>query len=276
MNGVIALMQFYLYLTRSKCDLERGYMKILAIANSKGGVAKSTTAANTGAALVDYGRSVLLIDLDPQASLTFSLGFQAHKLTETVYNLLKGDGEGGLIKRGSLDLIPANLALSEAEFELAGQPGREYLLAEAINDMESKYEYILIDCPPSLGLLTINALTAASGLIVPLQTEYLALQGIASLFKIYKLVKKRLNKKLEIFGVVATRHDRRKNLNREVLEAIKVQFEEKLFQTVIRENVALAEAPAAGRTIFEHAPNSYGAADYRSLAKEIVERVKNG
>lgn len=248
---------------------------ILAVVNSKGGVAKSTTAANTGAALAAMGYKILLIDIDPQASLTYSLGIAAHELKTTIYDALKGD-PAELVTTKGVNILPASLELSEAEFQLSGLPGREFLLKDALEPIAEKFDFVFIDCPPSLGLLTINALVAASGLLIPLQVEYLALMGIATLTRTQDTVKRRLNKRLEVFGVLPTRYDGRKTLNRDILEAIKNRFGEKVFSTVIRENIALAEAPATGQTIFEYNPKSTGAEDYANLAKEIIERAAHG
>lgn len=238
-------------------------------------MAKSTTAANTGAALAAMGYKTLLVDLDPQASLTYSLGIAAHELKTTIYDALKGE-PAELVTTKGVNILPANLELSEAEFQLSGLPGREFLLKDAIEPIAEKFDFVFIDCPPSLGLLTINALVAASGLLIPLQVEYLALMGIATLTRTQNTVKRRLNKRLEVFGVLPTRYDGRKTLNRDILEAIKNRFGVKVFSTVIRENIALAEAPATGQTIFEYSPKSTGAEDYTNIAKEIIERAAHG
>lgn len=238
-------------------------------------MAKSTTAANTGAALAAMGYKTLLVDLDPQASLTYSLGIAAHELKTTIYDALKGE-PAELVTTKGVNILPANLELSEAEFQLSGLPGREFLLKDAIEPIAEKFDFVFIDCPPSLGLLTINALVAASGLLIPLQVEYLALMGIATLTRTQNTVKRRLNKRLEVFGVLPTRYDGRKTLNRDILKAIKNRFGVKVFSTVIRENIALAEAPATGQTIFEYSPKSTGAEDYTNLAKEIIERAAHG
>ena len=172
-------------------------------------MAKSTTAANTGAALAAMGYKTLLVDLDPQASLTYSLGIAAHELKTTIYDALKGE-PAELVTTKGVNILPANLELSEAEFQLSGLPGREFLLKDAIEPIAEKFDFVFIDCPPSLGLLTINALVAASGLLIPLQVEYLALMGIATLTRTQNTVKRRLNKRLEVFGVLPTRYDGRK------------------------------------------------------------------
>lgn len=249
-------------------------MKIIALANQKGGVAKTTSAINIGAGLTKLGKKVLVIDLDPQAHLTYSLGIEAHQLEKTVYELLKGECKLAEVirERGELKVIPSNLNLSGAEIELSGMAGREFLLKEALDGVNDR-DYVLIDCPPSLGLLTLNALTACHEVYIPLQTEFLALQGMSKLIQTVEVVQKRLNRQLRITGIIATRYDHRKKLNREVVEKIKEYFgEEKLFKTIIRDNVSLAEAPSFGQTILEYKPESYGAMDYLNLCKEIVER----
>ncbi|GAH53927.1 unnamed protein product [marine sediment metagenome] len=249
-------------------------MKIIALTNQKGGVGKTTCAINIGAGLSGLGKRVLLIDLDPQAHLTYSLGIPAHELENTVYELLKGTVtlKETIIERNGLSLVPSSLNFSGAEIEFSGLAGREFLLKEVLEGLK-KYDYVFIDCPPSLGLLTLNALTTAQEVYIPLQTEFLALQGMTKLLETINIVKKRLNKDLEIAGIIAMRFDNRKNLNREVVEKIKEYFGNKLFNTLIRDNISLAEAPSFGKTIFEYKSNSYGAKDYLDLCKEIV---KNG
>ena len=248
-------------------------MKKIAFINQKGGVGKTTCAMNIGAGLTMLGKKILLIDLDPQAHLTYSLGIKAHDLTATVYELLKGTNkaEKVIIKRNGIDLIPSSLELSGAEIEFSGIAGREFLLQEALNGIYN-YNYILIDCPPSLGLLTLNALTTAQEVYIPLQTEFLSLQGMSKLLSTIDIVKKRLNKDIEITGIIATRFDNRKNLNREVVEKIIEYFGSRVFKTLVRDNVSLAEAPSYGQTIFEYKPSSYGAKDYLNLCREIIKR----
>ena len=248
-------------------------MRTIALINQKGGVGKTTSAINIGAGLSQLGKRILLIDLDPQAHLTYSLGIQAHELERTVYEILQGEAtvKETMVSRGELSVIPSTLNLSGAEVELSGVAGREFLLQEAINGVKG-FDYVLLDCPPSLGLLTLNALTTAGEVYIPLQTEFLALQGMSKLLETVEVVKKRLNKSLEISGIIATRYDQRKNLNREVVEKIREHFGDKLFKTLVRDNVALAEAPSFGKTIFEYKPDSYGAEDYLTLSKEILTR----
>ena len=248
-------------------------MQIIALINQKGGVGKTTCAINIGAGLNKLNKRVLLIDLDPQAHLTYSLGIPAHELKNTVYELLKRTVslKEITINRNGLSLVPSSLNLSGAEIEFSGLAGREFLLKETIEGFKN-FDYIFIDCPPSLSLLTLNALTSAQEIYIPLQTEFLALQGITKLLEMIKIVKKRLNKDLEITGIIATRFDSRKNLNREVVEKIKEYFGNKLFNTLIRDNISLAEAPSFGKTIFEYKSNSYGSKDYLDLCREIIKR----
>lgn len=247
-------------------------MKKIALINQKGGVGKTTSTINIGAGLSMLGKKVLLIDLDPQSNLTYSLGIHAHQLETGVFDLLKKREEIGdiVMERNGVSVIPATLELSGAEVELASEVGREFLLHEALERLNG-FDYVLIDCSPSLGLLTINALVAAEIAYIPLQTEFLALQGLSQLLRTIEVVKKRLNRKLEIGGIIATRYNRRR-LNKEVIEKIKEYFGDKVFNTLIRENISLAEAPSFGKTIYEYKPKSHGAEDYKKLCKEIVER----
>ncbi len=248
-------------------------MKIIALINQKGGVGKTTSAINIGAGLKQLGQKVLLVDLDPQAHLTYSLGIVAHDQEKTVYQLLKGETtlDQTIIERDGLKIIPSILDLSGAEVELSSVAGREFLLREALSSLRG-FDYVLLDCPPSLGLLTLNALTTANEVFIPLQTEYLALSGLSKLIQTIEIVQKRLNDNLLISGIIATRYDGRKKLNNEVVEKIKGYFGEKLFPTLIRDNISLAEAPSFGKTIFEYKPDSYGAIDYLNLCREILNR----
>lgn len=248
-------------------------MKIIVMLNQKGGVGKTTTTVNVGAGLTKLDKNVLLIDLDPQANLTYSLGIPAHDIENSVYDVIKNDIslEEVIIDKAGMKIIPASLNLAGAEIELSSIPGREFLLQEAIKNSNS-IDYVLIDCPPSLGLLTLNALTTAQEVYIPLQTEFLPMQGMAKLLQTIEVVQNRLNKNLKITGVICCKYDNRKNLNREVVQKIKQHFGDKVFKTIIRDNISLAEAPSFGQTIFEYKPKSFGALDYKNLSKEIIER----
>jgi len=247
--------------------------KIISLLNHKGGVGKTTSAINIGAGLVELGQKVLLIDLDPQANLTLSLGIPRQKIT--IYESIRGESElvPYTVKEG-MDVITSSLDLSGAEMELINEAGREYILRELFEPMVEKYDYIIIDCPPSLGLLTLNALTSSDYVYIPLQTEFLALQGLAKIKQIIDKVRFRLNKRLSIGGVIATMYDSRKVLNRDVVETIHKYFGSKVFNTYIRDNVALAEAPAQRKDIFSYNRSSNGAKDYLALCKEVVERTE--
>ena len=247
--------------------------KIISLLNHKGGVGKTTSAINIGAGLVELGKKVLLVDLDPQANLTLSLGIPRQPVT--IYESLRGESElVPYTAKQNLDVITSTLDLSGAEMELINEAGREFLLKELFAPVEEEYDYIIIDCPPSLGLLTLNALTCSHYVFIPLQTEFLALQGLAKIKQVIDKVRFRLNKGLEIGGVIATMYDARKVLNRDVVATIKKYFGEKVFETLIRDNVALAEAPAQRKDIFEYSPSSSGAEDYLKLSKEILVRTE--
>jgi len=252
--------------------------KVISISNHKGGVGKTTSAINIGAGLNKLGKKVLLIDLDPQANLSQSLGLIGDDLSNeigyyNIYGALRGDYPLKPIQiNKGLDIILSTLDLSGAEVEISGEAGREYILKELIEPIKSSYDYILIDSPPSLGLLTINAFTASDEVFIPLQAQYLALQGLSKLIEVVEKINKRLNKELKVGGVFITQYDARKVLNRDVVETIQAHFKDKVFKTKIRDNIALAEAPAQGLDIFRYQPKSYGAEDYIALCKEIIKR----
>jgi chromosome partitioning protein len=244
--------------------------KVIAISNHKGGVGKTTSTINIGAGLNTLGKRILLLDLDPQANLSQSLGITSPE--RTIYGALRGlHGLEPVSILPGLDIIPSTLDLSGAEIELSGEAGREFILKDLLEPVRGKYDYILIDSPPSLGLLTINAFTASDLVFIPLQAQYLALQGLAKLVEVIEKIKRRLNPGLGIGGVFITQYDSRKVLNRDVVEAIKSYFPKELFSTYIRDNIALAEAPAQGMDIFRYSPKSNGAEDYLSLSREIAE-----
>jgi len=247
--------------------------KVISISNHKGGVGKTTSAINIGAGLNKLGKNILLIDLDPQANLSQSLGLIEPE--RNIYGALRGQYklEPITILKG-LDLIPSTLDLSGAEVELSGEPGREYILKELIDPLRGSYDFIIIDSPPSLGLLTINSFTASDEILIPLQAQYLALQGLAKLIEVVDKIKGRLNKELKVGGVFITQYDSRKVLNRDVVSTIENHFKEEVFKTKIRDNIALAEAPSQGLDIFRYNSKSYGAEDYLALSKEILKRSK--
>lgn len=252
-------------------------MKILAFVNQKGGVGKTTCCINIGAALSRKGKRVLLIDADPQANLTVSAGIQLKDDEPTIYDAMKGDEfTSSVIKQkpgAEYDVLPADIMLSGADLELASEPGREMILKECLEDIAGKYDYVLIDCPPALNLISIMALTAATGVIIPVQAQYLALNGVAQLLDTVKLVQKRMNPQLEIQGFIVTLYDPRKLLNKEVLESLNEAFPGKVFSTTISSSIALAEAPSAGNDIFQYKPGSKAAKQYEALTEELIERV---
>lgn len=248
--------------------------KVISISNHKGGVGKTTTCINLGAGLSSQGKRVLLLDLDPQANMSQSLGFIGQE--RNIYGAIRGDYKLEPIQviKG-LSIIPSTLDLSGAEIELSTEAGREYILRELIEPLRSSFDFILIDTPPSLGLLTINAFTASDEVLIPLQAQYLALQGLTKLIEVIEKIKKRLNKGLNVGGVIITQYDGRKVLNRDVVASIHGHFKEGVYKTKIRDNIALAEAPAQGLDIFRYQPKSYGAEDYLSLSKELLKSNKH-
>lgn len=258
--------------------LELPMGKILAVANQKGGVGKTTTTINLGVALARLGAKVLLVDFDPQGALSVGLGLSnPNSLDATVYNLLLDpkttlDDVRCNSQVEGLDIVPANIDLSAAEIVLVSEVAREQLLGRRLEEARKAYNYILIDCPPSLGLLTVNALTAADGVVIPVECEFFALRGMALLIETIEKVRERLNSRLEITGIVATMFDARTIHGREVLSRIGDGFESKLFKTVIHKTIKFAEAPVVGKSILDYAPRSAGAQEYRDLAREVVSR----
>ena len=249
--------------------------KVMAIANQKGGVGKTTTAINLSAAMSELGKKILVIDLDPQGNTTSGFGLNKNELEDTVYDLMLGDLSANEVLHSipcleNLKLIPANVDLAGAEIELLDKEKKEYILRNAIDYIKEDFDYIFIDCPPSLNMLTINAMTTADSVVVPIQCEYYALEGIAQLIKTIDLVHKRLNDKLSIEGVVFTMYDARTNLSSDVVDSVKQSLNTRIFSTIIPRNVRLAEAPSHGLPINLYDSKSAGAESYKNLAKEII------
>lgn len=251
-------------------------MRSIALTNQKGGVAKTTTTVNLGACLAHLGKKVLLVDLDPQGNLSSWLGLDIHNLERSMYNVFLEEVYFEEILTTTcvenLTLAPANVALAGVERILAHEKGRDLILRKRLSPVVGKYDYIMLDCPPSLGLITINALTFVKEVFIPLETKVLALNGLVTLMNTVQVVKERLNHNLEVTGIIACRFDSRTNLSNEVYNQIKERFKEKVFQSIIRENVRLAECPISGKPITLYAPDSPGAADYTNLAREVLER----
>jgi chromosome partitioning protein len=249
--------------------------RIYAIANQKGGVGKTTTAVNLSAYLALSGKRVLLLDLDPQCNASSSLGIDKGKVASSSYEVLLGSvtPAKATLKNAKLNLsiVPASPALAAAEIELVGELAREYRLRQALGAEMDKFDYILIDCPPSLGLLTVNALTAANGVLIPVQCEYLALEGLSQLTRTVQLVRQRLNPQLDVRGLVMTMYDTRTALAQQVVAEVEKFFTGKVFKTRIPRNVRLSEAPSHGVPIIAYAPSSPGSQAYRALAQELIE-----
>lgn len=250
--------------------------RIIAIANQKGGVGKTTTAINLSATLAEAGQRVLAVDFDPQGNETSGLGVEKDDVEHTVYELLIEECkvEDCIVKevQPGLDLMPSNVNLAGAEIELLEIEQKERVLKKSLDQIKDRYDFIIIDCPPSLSLLTINALTASDTVLVPLQCEYYALEGLNQVMKTIKLIKKNLNSKLEIEGVVFTMYDSRTNLSTEVVQSVRESLNENIYNTMIHRNVRLAEAPSYGMPITVYDTRSVGAEDYRMLAAEVIKR----
>jgi chromosome partitioning protein len=251
---------------------------VIAIANQKGGVGKTTTTINLGAALAELGRRTLLVDMDPQSALSGALGLDSYNLQQTVYNVII-DSRVPIQNvihsvRPNLDVVPSNIDLAAAEVELISAIGREYILKEALAPVIDAYDYILIDAPPSLGLLTVNALTAADQVIIPLQCEYLALRGMRFLLETIEKVKSKLNPHLEIRGILGTMYNMRTLHAQEVMDEIRSLFGDKVFDVVIKSSIRFAEAPLAHQPILEYDPRHDGAVAYRQLAEVIINGEK--
>ncbi len=249
-------------------------VKVIAITNQKGGVGKTTTSVNLSACLAELGKKVLLIDTDPQGNATSGLGCDKRAIEHSVYDVLINDvpAESAIVdtKQENLKLLPATIQLAGAEVELVSQMSRETKLKRALDLVKHRFDYIIIDCPPSLGLLTVNSLTAANGIIVPVQCEYYALEGLSQLMNTVTLVQKNLNPTLKLDGVVLTMFDARTNLSIQVVDEVKKHFRQKVFRTIIPRNVRLSEAPSYGEPVITYDPRSRGAQVYFELAKEVI------
>ena len=245
---------------------------IIAFCNQKGGVGKTTCALNVAVGLTLLKKKVLVIDFDPQAHLTYSLGLDTGNLKSTIYSVMKGTTPlpEAVLNLKDMKILPANLDLARLEAEMAGLPKNETILKSRLNDI-SDVQYVIIDCPPAAGLLTVNALVACREVFIPLQMEFLALKGMSRLLSLIEEVKKK-HKDAPTYKVIPTRYDSRKRLNNAIMDKVRERFGEKVFKSVIRENIAVAEAPSFGQSIFEYAPKSHGAEDYLALCKEIIRR----
>lgn len=261
-----------------KCPKERStkMVRIIAIANQKGGVGKTTTAINLSASLASLGKKVLAIDMDPQGNMSSGLGVDKNEVEKTVYDLIIGNiGIEECIYEEvieNLDVLPSNIDLSAAEIELIGVDNKEYILRDEVNKVKEKYDFIIIDCPPALSMLTINAMTTSDSVLVPIQCEYYALEGLSQLIHTIELVQERLNPELEIEGVVFTMYDARTNLSLQVVENVKDNLNQNIYKTIIPRNVRLAEAPSYGMPINLYDPKSKGTESYLLLAEEVINK----
>lgn len=250
--------------------------RIIAIANQKGGVGKTTTAINLSACLAEQGQKVLVVDIDPQGNTTSGFGVDKNEAENTVYEVIlkECDITDAIIEDviDNLDLLPSNVNLAGAEIDLIDVDSREYILKESIGSVRDKYDYVILDCPPSLSMLTVNAMTAANTVLVPIQCEYYALEGLTQLIHTINLVKKKLNPSLELEGVVFTMFDSRTNLSLQVVENVKDNLKQNIYKTIIPRNIRLAEAPSHGLPINLYDPKSSGAESYKLLAQEVMER----
>lgn len=252
--------------------------KIIALANQKGGVGKTTTAINLAASFAILEHRTLIVDADPQANSTSGVGFDPKSIKTSIYECIIDDVDPNHIilntSTPNLDILPAHIDLVGAEIEMINLPNREKMMHKVLNKVQDKYDFILIDCSPSLGLITVNALTAADSVIIPVQCEYFALEGLGKLLNTIKIVQTRLNEKLDIEGILLTMFDVRLRLSRQVAEEVKTHFQQMVFDTIIHRNTRLSEAPSFGETIIMHDAESTGAINYLNLAREILQ--KNG
>ena len=250
--------------------------RVIAVANQKGGVGKTTTAINLSAALAEKNKKVLLIDIDPQGNATSGVGVEKNEVENTVYDLILGEASiQDCIEYTEFEnvyLIQSNVDLAAAEIELIGIPDKEFIIRKEVEKIKDKYDFILIDCPPSLNLLTINAMTTADTVLVPIQCEYYALEGLSQLIHTINLVKERLNPYLDMEGIVFTMYDARTNLSLQVVENVRANVKQRVYSTIIPRNVRLAEAPSHGYPITIYDPKSAGAESYRALAEEVINR----
>jgi chromosome partitioning protein len=250
--------------------------RIIAIANQKGGVGKTTTAINLSASLAEKGRKVLAIDMDPQGNMSSGLGLDKNSIDGTIYDMIIGEADvEEVIHKNTienLDILPSNVDLSAVEIEMIDVENKEFVVKNSIQKIRNNYDYVIIDCPPSLSLLTVNAMTTADSVLVPIQCEYYALEGLSQLIHTVELVKDRLNPVLEIEGVVFTMYDARTNLSLQVVENVKDNLEQNIYKTIIPRNIRLAEAPSYGTPINQYDPRSAGAESYMRLADEVISR----